>query len=89
MTEPQDDDGNGTRRLPCLTAIVVSCAFKGLQEGQTMPAKPPKQLTFSSSVALAVAAVIVRFIADFPTAGFLLLLVAYLVLVAGIVLKGV
>ena len=50
---------------------------------------PPKQLTFSSSVALAVAAVIVRFIADFPTAGFLLLLVAYLVLVAGIVLKGV
>jgi hypothetical protein len=63
-----------------------------------MPAlTPPKQLTFSSSVVLAVAAVLVRFAAYtgvnmpsvFPTQGFLLLLVAYLVLVAGILLKGV
>jgi hypothetical protein len=63
-----------------------------------MPAlTPPKQLTFSSSVVLAVAAVMVRFLAHtgvhmpsvFPTPRFLLLLVAYLVLVAGILFKGV
>jgi hypothetical protein len=62
-----------------------------------MPAlTPPKQLTFSCSVLLAVAAVLVRFAAYtgapmpsyFPTQGFLLLLVVYLVLVAGILFKG-
>jgi hypothetical protein len=63
-----------------------------------MPAlTPPRQLTFSSSVLLAVAAVLVRIAAYtgvhmpsvFPTQGFLLLLVAYLVLAAGILFKGV
>ena len=62
-----------------------------------MPAlTPPKQLTFSSSVVLAAAAVMVRFLAYtghmpsvFPTGGFLLLLVAYLVLVAGMLFKDV
>ena len=58
---------------------------------------PPKQVTLSLSVVLAVAAVMVRVLAYtgvqmpavFPAKGSLLLLLAYLVLVAGILYKGV
>jgi Na+/H+ antiporter NhaC len=56
---------------------------------------PPKQLTFFISLALAVIAVVVRFMAYqgiqvplFPTAGFLILLVGYLVLLAGNLFEG-
>ncbi len=57
---------------------------------------PPKQLTFLVSVVLAIAAVVIRYLAYtgvqmppvFPTGGFLLLLVAYLVLVAGNLFEG-
>ena len=57
---------------------------------------PPKQLTFLISVALAIAAVVVRYVVytgvqmppAFPTGGFLLLLVAYLVLVFGNLIEG-
>jgi hypothetical protein len=60
------------------------------------PLTPPKQLTFFISVALAIAAVVVRFLvytgvqmpSAFPTGGFPLLLVAYLVLVAGNLFEG-
>ncbi len=54
------------------------------------PLTPPKQLTFLISVVLAVAAVVVRYLVYtgvqlpplFPAGGFLLILIAYLVLVA-------
>jgi len=57
---------------------------------------PPKQLTFLISVALALAAVVIRYLIytgvemppAFPTGGFLLLLIAYLVLVAGNLFEG-
>jgi hypothetical protein len=60
------------------------------------PLTPPKQLTFLISVVLAVAAVVVRYLVYtgvqlpplFPAGGFLLLLIAYLVLVAGNVFEG-
>ena len=56
---------------------------------------PPKQLTFLISVVLAVAAVVVRYLVytgvempAFPTGGFLLLLLGYLVLLAGNLFEG-
>jgi hypothetical protein len=58
---------------------------------------PPKQLTVLISVALAAVAVVVRFLVSqgvqipflmFPTEGFLLLLLGYLVLLAGNLLEG-
>jgi len=57
---------------------------------------PPKQLTFLISVVLAIAAVVIRYLVYtgvqmppiLPTGGFLLLLVAYLVLVAGNLFEG-
>jgi hypothetical protein len=60
------------------------------------PLKPPKQVTFLISVILALAAVVVRCLVYtgvqmppvFPTGGFLLLLVAYLVLVVGSLVEG-
>ena len=60
------------------------------------PLTPPKQLTLLISVALAIAAVVVRYVVytgvqmppAFPTGGFLLLLVAYLVLVFGNLIEG-
>ena len=56
-----------------------------------MPLTPPKQVTLLISVALAVIAVVVRSLVymnvempiTFPTGGFLLLLIGYLVLLAG------
>jgi hypothetical protein len=60
-----------------------------------MPLTPPKQMTFFISVALAIIAVVVRFLAYrgiqmpiFPTGGFLILLVGYLVLLAGNLFEG-
>jgi hypothetical protein len=60
------------------------------------PLTPPKQLTFLISVVLAVAALVVRYMVYtgvqlppfLPTGGFLLLLVAYLVLVVGNLFEG-
>jgi hypothetical protein len=60
------------------------------------PLTPPKQLTFLISVVLAIAAVVVRYLVYtggqmppfLPTGGFLLLLVAYLVLAAGNLFEG-
>ena len=60
------------------------------------PLTPPKQLTFLVSVVLALAAIVVRYLVYtgvqmppmFPTGGFLLLLVAYLVFVIGNVVEG-
>ena len=60
------------------------------------PLTPPKQLTFTLSVLLAVAAIIVRSLVYagvqmppfFPTGGFLILLAAYLVLVFGNLFEG-
>jgi hypothetical protein len=56
---------------------------------------PPKQMTLLISVALAVVALVVRFLAYkgmqmpmFPAEGFLLLLVGYLVLLAGNLFEG-
>jgi hypothetical protein len=55
---------------------------------------PPTHLTFYISVALAIIAVILRFLAyvgssPFPTGGFVILLIGYLALLAGVALKGV
>lgn len=58
---------------------------------------PPKQMTFIISVAFAVIAVVVRSLIymdvempiTFPTGGFLLLLIGYVVLLAGNLLEGV
>jgi hypothetical protein len=55
---------------------------------------PPKQVTFYISVSLALIAVALRAMAMagvivFPTGGYLVLLVAYLVLLAGVALKRV
>ena len=55
------------------------------------PLTPPKQVTFIISVVLAIAAVVIRYLVYtgvqmppfFPTGGFLMLLIAYLVLAAG------
>jgi hypothetical protein len=60
------------------------------------PLTPPKQLTFLVSVALAIAAVVIRYLVYtgvqmppfLPTGGFLLLLAAYLVLVFGNLFEG-
>ena len=60
------------------------------------PLTPPKQMTFLTSVVLAVAAIVLRYLAYkgvelpsiFPAKGFLLLLIAYLVLVAGNLVEG-
>jgi hypothetical protein len=60
------------------------------------PLTPPKQLTFLISVVLAVAAIVVRWLVYtgvelppiFFAEGFLLLLIAYLVLVAGNLFEG-
>ncbi len=57
---------------------------------------PPKQMTFLISVVLALAAVVVRYLVYtgvqmppfLPAGGFLLLLVAYLVLAAGNLFEG-
>jgi hypothetical protein len=53
---------------------------------------PPTKVTFIISVVLAVVAVVVRFanieLPIFPTHGFLMLLLGYLVLAAGNVLRG-
>ena len=60
-----------------------------------MQLTPPKQVTFFISVALAIIAVVIRFLAYkgmqtpiFPTGGFLILLVGYLVLLAGNLFEG-
>jgi hypothetical protein len=61
-----------------------------------LPLTPPKQLTFLISLVLAIAAVVIRYLVYtgvqmpplLPTGGFLLLLLAYLVLVAGNVFEG-
>jgi hypothetical protein len=60
-----------------------------------MQLTPPKQMTLLISVALAVVAVVVRFLISqgmqmpfFPTEGFLILLVGYLVLLAGNLFEG-
>jgi hypothetical protein len=60
-----------------------------------MQLTPPRQLTFYVSVALAIVAVVVRFLAYkgmqmplFPTGGFLILLIGYLVLLAGNLFEG-
>jgi hypothetical protein len=60
-----------------------------------MQLTPPRQLTFYTSVALAIVAVVVRFLAYkgmqmplFPTGGFLMLLIGYLVLLAGNLFEG-
>ncbi len=60
-----------------------------------LPLSPPTQLIFLISVVLAIVAVVARYLAYtgvqmpfFPTGGFLLLLIAYLVLVAGNLFKG-
>jgi hypothetical protein len=55
---------------------------------------PPKQVTFYISVSLAIIAVVLRVMVIsgvwlLPTGGYFVLLVAYLVLLAGITLKGV
>ena len=60
-----------------------------------MQITPPKQMTLLISAALVVVAVVVRFLAYkgtqmpfFPVEGFLLLLVGYLVLLAGNLFEG-
>jgi hypothetical protein len=60
-----------------------------------MQITPPKQMTLLISAALVVVAVVVRFLAYkgtqmpfFPAEGFLLLLVGYLVLLAGNLFEG-
>lgn len=54
---------------------------------------PPKHVTFFISVVLAVVAVAIHFakieLPVFPTHGFLILLLGYLVLLAGNLLEGV
>jgi hypothetical protein len=55
---------------------------------------PPKQVTFYISVALAIISVVLRAMAitdirPLPTGGYVVLLVAYLVLLASVTLKGV
>ena len=55
---------------------------------------PPKQVTFYSSLSLAFISVALHAMAMagvtlLPTSGYLVLLVAYVVLVAGVALKGV
>jgi hypothetical protein len=54
---------------------------------------PPTKVTFIISVVLAVVAVVVHFanieLPVFPTHGFVILLLGYLVLVAGNLLRGV
>ena len=60
------------------------------------PLTPPKQMTFLVSVVMAIAAVVIRYLAYtgvqmppfLPTGGFLLLLAAYLVLVVGNLFEG-
>ena len=60
------------------------------------PLTPPKQLTFLISVLFAIAAVVVRYLVYtgvqmppvLPTGGFLLLLIAYLMLVFGNLFEG-
>ena len=74
--------------------LAHSRAFVG--ERIMFPLTPPKQLTFLISVALALAAVVIRYLVYtgvemppvFLTGGFLLLLIAYLVLVAGNLFEG-
>lgn len=73
-------------------ALPIRGSCKGFD---TMQLTPPKQMTFFISVALAVIAVVVRFMAYqgmqmpfFPTGGFLILLVGYLVLLAGNLFEG-
>ena len=76
----------------------IGCAYSQALEGVKSHVSPdtPKQLTFLISVVLAIAAVVVRYLVYtgvqlpplFPAGGFLLLLIAYLVLVAGNVLEG-
>jgi hypothetical protein len=60
----------------------------------TLALTPPKKVTFLISVALAVVAVVLRFLAYmgidvFHTGGFVILLLGYLVLLAGNALRGV
>jgi preprotein translocase subunit SecY len=57
---------------------------------------PPTQLTFLASVALAIIAVVARVLGYmgiqmpmFPTGGFVLLLIGYLILLAGNLFEGV
>ena len=60
------------------------------------PLTPPKQMTFLVSVVMAIAAVVIRYLAYtgvqmppfLPLGGFLLLLAAYLVLVVGNLFEG-
>ena len=75
---------------------VTVAHFRALQGYKSMPLTPPKQLTFLLSVVLAIAALVIRYLVYtgvqmppfFPTGGFLLLLVAYLVLVVGNLVEG-
>lgn len=72
--------------------------LKGYSGGikSMFPLTPPKQMTFLISVLLAIAAVVVRYLVYtgvqmppfLPTGGFLLLLIAYLVLAAGNLFEG-
>lgn len=50
---------------------------------------PPTQRIFYISVALAIISVVLRVMATRPTNGYLMLLIGYLVLLAGNVLEGV
>jgi hypothetical protein len=57
------------------------------------PLTPPKQVTLLISVAVVIIAVVLRYLAymgnsPFPTGGFTILLIGYLVLLAGNVLEG-
>lgn len=60
------------------------------------PLTPPRQVTFLISVLLAIAAVVIRYLVYtgvqmppmLPTGGFLLLLIAYLVLAVGNLFEG-
>jgi hypothetical protein len=81
---------------PAVDKIAVR-PLKGLGRIKIMfPLTPPRQLTFLISVVLAIAAVVVRYLVYtgvqmppfLPTGGFLLLLVAYLVLAAGNLFEG-
>jgi hypothetical protein len=74
----------------------ASPIYGPLRDKAMFPLTPPKQLTFLISVVLAIAAIVVRYLVytgvqmppAFPTGGFLLLLLAYLVLVVGNLFEG-
>lgn len=76
---------------PVMGACLV---VSGFLEGDNMHFRltPPKRITFFFSVALAIIAVVLRVMAMkhvVPTGGYLLLLAAYLVLLAGNLFEGI